>query len=108
MNIALVGGLHRREAELGELARRAGHRLEWHSGHVTGRGADTLRGILERSELVVILTEVNSHGGMYLAKKLARRLGRATLLLRKCGTTRMSRLLAELTRSEDRALERCA
>jgi hypothetical protein len=108
MKIALVGGLDRREAELTELARRAGHRLEWHSGHVTGRGADALRGIVERCEVVVILTQVNSHGGMYLAKKLARQLGRETLVWRKCGTTRLGELLSELTKTDEGKLGRCA
>jgi Uncharacterized protein conserved in bacteria (DUF2325) len=109
MNIGLIGGLDRRESELTELARRAGHRLEWHSGHVTGRGADSLRGIVERSQVVVILTQVNSHGAMYLAKKLARQLGRETLVWRKCGTTRLEALLSALrAKANERMLSRCA
>jgi hypothetical protein len=98
MKITLVGGLIRRENELAQMARRAGHELEWHSGDVGGRGAEGLRAAVERADLVVILTEINSHGSMYLAKKVARQLGRETLVLRKCGPAKFESLLGLLAR----------
>ena len=51
MNIALVGGIERNEAELTQIARRAGHTLEYHGGHIGGRGADGLRALIERARL---------------------------------------------------------
>jgi len=96
MKIVLVGGLIRRENELARIAHKAGHELEWHSGDVGGRGADGLKAAVERANLVVILTEINSHGSMYLAKKVAHKLGRDAVVMRKCGPARFELLLAEL------------
>jgi hypothetical protein len=109
MKIALVGGLVRREAELGRLAASAGHQIEWHCGAVGGRGAEGLKAVIERADVVLILTEINSHGSMYLAKKLARQLGRRATVLRKCGPAKFQALLEQLnaTGSLD-GLQRCA
>jgi len=96
MNIAIVGGVERREAELTGIARRAGHRLEYHGGHMGGRRADGLRAVIERADLVVVQTSVNSHGSMYLAKKLARQLGKIMVIVRTCGPSRLAALLREI------------
>jgi hypothetical protein len=96
MNIAVVGGVERNESELALLARRAGHRLEYHGGHVGGRGAEGLRAAIERADVVVLQTVINSHGSMYLAKKLARQLGRKLVVVRTCGPSRLLALLDEL------------
>jgi hypothetical protein len=96
VNIALIGGVERRETDLLEIARRRGHRLEYHSGHVAGRGADGLRSAIERADLVVFQTAINSHGSMYLAKRTAQKLGKEFVVVRKCGPARFVALLAEL------------
>jgi len=96
MNIAVVGGVERNETELASLAHRAGHRLEYHGGHVGGRGAEGLRAAIERADVVVLQTVVNSHGSMYLAKKLARQLGKRLRVVRTCGPSRLLALLDEL------------
>ena len=96
MKIALIGGLVRREGELAALARRAGHELEWHFGDVGGRGADGLRAVIERADLVILLTEINSHGSMYLAKRVCRQIGREYQVLRKCGPAKFELLLEQI------------
>ena len=109
MKIVLVGGLIRRELELARVAERAGHELEWHSGDVGGRGADGLKAAVERADLVVILTEINSHGSMYLAKKWAQKLGREARVMRKCGPAKFEQLVADLGhQTSRRALAHCA
>jgi hypothetical protein len=104
MRIGLVGGISRNEAQLSTLARSAGHVLELHSGDVHGRGANELRALVERSDLVVILTDVNSHGGVLLAKKLAQRSGRGALVLRRLGSARFQLLLEALEVQRERQL----
>jgi hypothetical protein len=99
VNIALVGGVERNEAELASLARRAGHRLEYHGGHMGGRGAESLRATIERADLVLLQTAVNSHGSMYMAKKLARQLGKELLVVRTCGPSRLLALLRNVRQS---------
>ena len=109
MKIVLVGGLIRRELELARVAERAGHQLEWHSGDVGGRGAEGLKAAVERADLVVILTEINSHGSMYLAKRWAHKLGREARVMRKCGPAKFEQLVAELDqRTAGGSLAHCA
>ena len=93
MRIGWVGGRERNELQLEKIAERSGHQLEFHSGHVGGRGANDLRALVDRSDFLVIVTDVNSHGAVLLAKKLAQRAGRASLVIRRCGTSRFQALL---------------
>jgi hypothetical protein len=100
MRIGWVGGLTRSETQLERLAANAGHRLEFHSGHVGGRGAGDLRSLIERVDFVVIVTDINSHGAVIQAKRLAQRLGRGTLVIRSAGVTRFQALLDALATRE--------
>jgi len=96
MRIGWIGGRERNETRIARIAERSGHALEFHSGHVGGRGAGDLRALVERSDFVIIVTDVNSHGAVLLAKKLAQRWGRASLVIRRCGSARFQALLDEL------------
>jgi hypothetical protein len=97
MHIGLVGGLDRSEAQYRQLAERAGHSIEWHTGDLAGRGAGTLEALIERSDLVVVVTAVNSHGAVWRARKLAKLRGKRLLLLARCGVSRFGALLGELS-----------
>lgn len=48
MRIGSIGGLSRNKAQLEQIARERGHRLEFHTGDMAGRGATDLRSLLER------------------------------------------------------------
>lgn len=96
MRIGWIGGREKNETALERIAAHRGHTLEFHSGHVGGRGADGIRTLVERSDLLVIVTDVNSHGAVLLAKKAAQQLGRASLVIRRCGTSRFQALLDAL------------
>jgi hypothetical protein len=101
MNIGLVGGLARHEAELGRRAAARGHCLEFHDGDVGGTGAVELERIVDRCDLIVIVTAVNSHGAVGVAKKALRRRHRVgSLFLRTCGIARFELLLDALDRRE--------
>jgi hypothetical protein len=104
MRIGWVGGVERYEAQLERLAMAAGHELEYHRGDVRGRGAQSLEGLVDRCQLIVILTDTNSHGAVQLARKLARQRGRGTLLLRKFGISRFTRLLEAIDTARGRNL----
>lgn len=108
MNIVLIGGVERRETDLLEIARRAGHRLEYHGGHVGGRGAAGLRSIIERADLVIFQTAISSHGSMYVAKATARQFGKPFIVVRKCGPARFEALLQEYARENTPELLACA
>jgi hypothetical protein len=103
MRIAWIGGLDRNEGQLQTLASRAGHSLEFHSGHTGGNGATHLRAALSRADFVLIITDVNSHGAVLLAKKICRQAGQPYLVVRRCGRSRFQQLLEELTQAPVRA-----
>jgi hypothetical protein len=97
MHIGLVGGLNRSEAQYRQLAERAGHSIEWHTGDLAGRGAGTLESLVERSDLVIVVTDVNSHGAVWRARKLAKLRRKRLLLLARCGVSKFGALLSELS-----------
>lgn len=96
MDIVLVGGLTRMETAFVELAERHGHRLAFHSGETKGRRSGELSRLIERTDVVVLVTEVNSHNAVTLAKKECRALGRPYVVVRRCSLSGFERLLASL------------
>jgi hypothetical protein len=98
MRIAVIGGLDRHVQSLARQAEEAGHVAEFHHGRVGGRHAEDLQAIVERCDVVVIVTAVNSHGAVSIAKKAARRTGRAAVIARTCGPSRFGLLLSDIAR----------
>lgn len=96
MHIGVVGGLDRTGLHCADLALQFGHSLEWHAGETAGRGRHTLESLVERSELIIVVTDVNSHGGAQTARRLARRRGRDVVLVRRLGVARFRKLLEGL------------
>ena len=96
MRIAVVGGLERHEAEIERRAAARGHTVEFHRGRVGGRHAGELEAMVQRCDLTVIVTQVNSHGAMYIAKKAATRSGRRALITRTCGPSRFSAIVESM------------
>jgi len=91
MHIAVVASLEKQAAG-------AGHVAEFHHGRVGGRHAEDLESIVHRSNVVVIVIGVNSHGAVSIAKKAARRSGATVLIVRTCGPSRFEQILASLAR----------
>jgi hypothetical protein len=96
MHIGLVGGIDRNAPLYGELARDCGHSVECHTGVLAGRGGDSLAALVERADVVVVITDVNSHAGVLGARRLSRARGRRCVLVRRMGTSRFRALLGEL------------
>jgi hypothetical protein len=96
MHIGLIGGIERGARHYEVLAAERGHTVEIHSGHLAGRGVDTLAAIVERADVIVVITDVNSHGGMWSARRLAKVRNRPCVLVRRLGVSRFRSLLAEL------------
>jgi hypothetical protein len=103
MRIGWIGGVERDEAKLERIAERNGHTLEFHSGHIGGRTQDGIRTLVERSDFVVIVTDVNSHGAVLLAKRLVGKVGRASLVIRRCGASRFQALLDAIALRDERS-----
>ena len=95
MRVVVVGGVERTENRLQETAEELGHELEFHGGHMDGRRADGLRSAVERADFVIVVTDVNSHGAVQVARREARRLHRGVIVLRRCSPSRLRELLRD-------------
>jgi 4-hydroxy-3-methylbut-2-enyl diphosphate reductase IspH len=96
MFIGIVGGLDRQAPRLIDIGEAAGHRVQCHTGTLTGASASDLRSLVDRSDLVVIVTGLNSHGAVQLARRLARRSKRPARLIQRLGATQFAALVQEL------------
>jgi hypothetical protein len=71
IRVAVVGGLSR----AGELWSRAGKamgvELDHHDGRTRGRGSHDIEAAVRRADVVVIITDPNSHGGVSVARRAA-------------------------------------
>lgn len=95
MRIGVVGGLDRDAPRLLALARAAGHDAEMHTGHVGTSGVQGLRALAARVDFILVLTDVNSHGAVRLARRLARAHGRPIHLMRRFGTSQFAAFLRQ-------------
>jgi hypothetical protein len=97
MRIGIVGGVDRNAGALQDIAHARGHQLELHTGVLaSAASAATLRALVGRSELVVIVTDINSHNGVRTARREAQRRQRSLKLVRRMGATQFAALLAGL------------
>lgn len=96
MRIAVVGGRLKSDDQLTRIAHHSGHQIDFHEGDLHGRGVDEIRAIVARSELVVIVTEINSHGGVLAAKKAARQYRTPSLVVRKLSGAKLKTLCEAL------------
>jgi hypothetical protein len=93
MRIGIVGGLDRSERSYVRLARDRGHEVEYHDGDMRGTATATLAGLVERADLVVIVTDVNSHNAVRAARRLLRSNRRPAVLVRRLGLSRFLALM---------------
>lgn len=96
MHIGWVGGLERNDATFAQLAAAAGHKLEFHTGDIRGQGAKALRRLVKRSSFVIILTTINSHGGVQLAKRVAHKQNCPSVVMQRCGQSRFRQLITAI------------
>jgi hypothetical protein len=96
MHIGIVGGVERGEQRYAAAAASRGHSFEFHGGNMAGRGSDSLEALIERSDFVICVTDVNSHAAVLGARRYATALGRRLLLTRRLGLSRFRSLLTEI------------
>lgn len=97
LRIGLIGGVDRLPALLARAAASVGCEIEHHTGHMTGRGADGLASIIHRADMVVILTDVNSHNAVLAARRLATARGCPHYLMRRCSPRNLVALIDQFT-----------
>jgi hypothetical protein len=102
MRIGIVGGLDRSGSMFEQLAASAGHVALLHDGDVHGHGVRRLEQLVDHADLVVVVTDVNSHGALKVARQLLRERGRSPLLMRRCGVAAFAKLLDALGQHDAR------
>jgi hypothetical protein len=97
IRVAVIGGLSR----AGDLWSRAGDsigvQLEHHDGRTRGRGAAEIAAAVRRADVVVIITEPNSHGGVTVARRTATAAHLPHLLVKRLRPNGLAAVLAEAT-----------
>ena len=97
MRIGIVGGIDRTANLLQSVAAARGHHLELHTGVISGSAsADNLRALVARSELVVVVTDVNSHNAVKTARREARLRNRTLRIVRRIGASQLAAMLEDL------------
>ncbi len=90
--IGIVGGLKRLERGYCEVVRRLGGECLFHSGEMKS-GAQGLRQLVDKSDVVVCITSVNSHGAMNTVKKQCKRCQKQFCPLNGAGVSSLENLL---------------
>jgi hypothetical protein len=97
MRIGIIGGLDRNARDLDAVAEAGGHELETHTGVVAGPSSScSLRALVGRADLVFVLTDVNSHNAVRIARRAARLRHVPLRIVRRLGPTQLSAYLAQL------------
>ena len=96
VSVAFVGGVGRIERELVAMGDTLGARVEVHDGETRGKGRSQLSALLRRSDVVVLVTAVNSHNAVHIARREAGRTGTAVRIVKFCGVSTARALLQEL------------
>lgn len=82
IRVVVVGGLSRTADLWSRAGRSLGVELEHHDGQVGGRGAQEIMAAVRRADIVVIITDPNSHGGVAVARRAAISAARPHLLVK--------------------------
>ncbi len=93
MHVGIVGGMDRAAPHYLSAARERGHSVECHTGNLAGTGPSTLEAMVQRSDLVFIITDLNSHGAVWHARRLARKYPCSLVFVRKLGVARFRELV---------------
>jgi hypothetical protein len=94
--VGFVGGHDRFEREVVSFGSELGLEVEVHDGHTSGPGKHRLVALVERTDLVFIVTGMNSHNAVHIAKRAAAKVGTRVRILKACGSGTARLLLAEI------------
>jgi hypothetical protein len=96
MRIAIIGGVERAEQHYERVARAHGHEVDFNPGHIGGRGTHGIAQAIDKADVVILVTDVNSHGAVRFTRAHMRARGRSPILMRGIGISRFEALLTEL------------
>jgi len=95
IRVAVVGGLSRGAEQWSRAADAAGVEVEHDDGRTAGRGSEAIVAAVRRAEVVVIITEPNSHAGVGVARRAAIAAARPHLLIKRLRPQGLAELVAD-------------
>ena len=95
LKVAVIGGLTRATDQWKRAGAALGVELEHHDGQSAGRRAGDIASIVRRADVVLIITDLNSHNGVAQARRGALAHGRPHLLLRRLRPDGLAVAIAE-------------
>ena len=95
LRVAVVGGLTRATTHWSRAGEALGIELEHHAGRARGRGAHGIAAAVRRADIVVIITDPNSHGGVEVARRAAVAAARPHLLVKHLRPGGLGSVLAD-------------
>lgn len=104
LKVAVVGGLTRATEQWRRAGRAIGVELEHHDGQSAGRRAADIQAIVRRADVVLIITDLNSHNGVAQARRAALAHARPHLLLRRLRPDGVAKAIAEALASRPLAV----
>lgn len=99
LRVAFVGGVECVDRQLIALGDELGIDVEVHHGHMRGQSKQRLVSLIARTHVLVLVTGVNSHGAVSVAKREAERSGTQVCILKFCGSSRARALLSVLAQA---------
>ena len=94
LRVAVVGGLSRGAEQWSRAGDAAGVEVEHHDGRTAGRGSEAIVAAVRRAQVVVIITEPNSHAGVAVARRAAIAAARPHLLIKRLRPQGLPELIA--------------
>jgi hypothetical protein len=92
MRVGIIGGKELNSTPYERVAKQNGAAVEFHDGKMAGRGSEMLDTLVKRCDLVVIVTQINSHAAVRRAQKYCRSQRRQVLIVRRFGIHQFSEL----------------
>ena len=96
LHVAFVGGVACVERQIIALGEELGIEVEVHQGQVRSQSKERLVALVARANVLVLVTGVNSHGAVGIAKREAAKTGAEVRIVKFCGSSRARALLTEL------------
>jgi hypothetical protein len=95
LRVAVIGGLTRATDQWRRAGEAIGVRVEHHDGQSQGRRAGDIESIVRRADVVLVITDLNSHNGVAHARKAALAHARPHLLLKRLRPDGLAAAIAE-------------
>jgi hypothetical protein len=96
IRVAFVGGLERLSRTLESLGDELGLEVRTHNGHTGGGGSARLTAMVQRTDVVVIVTGTNSHNAVQAARREAARSGACVRIVKHLGSGTARAILEEV------------